>query len=142
MPDSRVIYFVDDASDYRFLVQQVVMRFIPQCRMQFFSDGADLVDWIESGQTPGEDGPKVILLDLDMPKMDGFQTLGVLKQHPQWQSVPVVIITNRDSQEHRQSSLELGASNFLLKPLDLMEIKDLMTKLCNYGGDDRPFVSS
>ncbi|MBO0952942.1 response regulator [Fibrella forsythiae] len=138
----RLIYLVDDDADFQFLVQQVFDLFLPQYRVRLFGDGADLVDVLDGVATSVDDLPGLIVLDVDMPRLDGFQTLAQLKRHPQWQSVPVVIMTNRTDLDYQQQSYQLGASAFVLKPMDLMAIKSLMTLLCEYEGDFSDFLAS
>lgn len=135
MAQPRLVYLVDDAADYRFLVQQVFSLFLPQHRVGLFADGAELVAVIDSGAASAQALPGVIALDVDMPGLNGFQTLSQLKQHPSWQPVPVVMITNRDHEDYRQESYRLGASAFVLKPMNLMALKSLMTRLCEYEGN-------
>jgi CheY-like chemotaxis protein len=128
-----MIYLIDDGADYRFLVQQVFTMFLPQYPVRFFADGADLVEALDS--LANEVRPEVMVLDVDMLRLDGFQTLTILKQHPCWQSVPVVMMTNRTDRNYQQESYRLGASAFMSKPMDLMEIKTVMTQLCEHTGD-------
>lgn len=124
-----MIYIVDDAADYRFLVQQVFNRFLEKYPMRLFSDGIDLIRHIETAP-PEAEQPSVIVLDVDMPGLNGLQTLERLKQKPGWRAVPVVMMTNRDSEEFSRESYRLGASSFLLKPIDLLELKDILSRLC------------
>jgi CheY-like chemotaxis protein len=135
MTESRLIYLVDDDADYRFLVQQIFKKFLPQHHIRFFANGAELIDNIDSPQEQSINRPDVILLDIDMPRLNGFETLLQLKQRVDWQPVPVVMMTNRDQVEFRQESKQLGASAFLLKPIELMEIKTTMTQICDHKGD-------
>ena len=128
-----MIYVIDDGADYRFLVQQVFTMFLPQYPVRFFADGADLVQALDS--LAKEVRPEVMVLDVDMPRLDGFQTLVKLKMHPYWQSVPVVMMTNRTDHDYELESYRLGASTIVAKPMDLMEIKAVMTQLCEHTGD-------
>lgn len=128
-----MIYLVDDAVDFRFLIQQVFNLFLPQYPVRFFTDGADLMQHIEAFPAEGGDAkPKLIVLDVDMPLLNGIETLERLKQRPDWQTIPVVMMTNRDAHEYMQDCYELGANAFLLKPLDLNTLKGLMTLLCQF----------
>lgn len=149
-----MLYVVDDAADYRFIVQQVFNRFLPGYPLRLFADGLDLVESIEwpadlaltdlpepervrSGQsTPGESTldqsrPDLIVLDVDMPKLNGFQTLERLKQHPVWQSIPVVMMSSRVSAEFSETAHQLGAHSYILKPMGLTELQQIMTQLCH-----------
>jgi putative two-component system response regulator len=64
---------------------------------------------------------QVILLDLAMPVMDGFETLHHLKKHPVWSQIPVIVVTANSEEKHR--ALREGASDFLAKPIDVEELK-------------------
>lgn len=63
----------------------------------------------------------VILLDLAMPVMNGFETLERLKSHPVWSQIPVIVVTANSEEKHR--ALRDGASDFLSKPIDVEELK-------------------
>jgi putative two-component system response regulator len=64
---------------------------------------------------------RVILLDLAMPVMDGFETLSRLKADPVWSQIPVIVVTANSEEKHR--ALRTGASDFLAKPIDVEELK-------------------
>ncbi|QRR00659.1 response regulator [Dyadobacter sandarakinus] len=130
-----VVYLVDDEADYRFLVQQVFSIFLPGQQIRFFGSGLDLVAHLELASDQKKGTPEVLILDIDMPRMNGFQTLLQVKRHPDWQGVPVVMMTNRDQAEYAQESYRLGASAFLLKPINLNAIRDVMGFLCEHKGD-------
>ncbi|MGD9655258.1 MAG: HD domain-containing phosphohydrolase [Sulfuricurvum sp.] len=66
-------------------------------------------------------GYSVILLDLAMPVMDGFETLSRLKAHPLWSKIPTIVVTANSEEKHR--ALREGASDFLSKPIDVEELK-------------------
>jgi CheY-like chemotaxis protein len=135
MAGSRLIYLIDDDADYRFLVQKIFKMFLSQHHIRFFENGAEFIDSIDSLQEQSKIRPDVILLDIDMPRLNGFETLLQLKQRLDWQPVPVIMMTNRDQVEFRRESNQLGASAFLLKPIELMGIKTTMTKICEHEGD-------
>jgi len=63
----------------------------------------------------------VILLDLAMPVMNGFETLSHLKSHPVWSKIPTIVVTANSEEKHR--ALREGASDFLSKPIDVEELK-------------------
>ena len=128
-----MIYVVDDAADYRFLVQQVFKRFLPQYSLRFFADGLDLIQSIKRPVNSVQDQlarPGLILLDVDMPKLNGFQTLEQLKRDPLWQPIPVVMISSRLEANFSEAALQGGAVSYILKPMGLPELQTVMTQLC------------
>ncbi|MCE6992951.1 PleD family two-component system response regulator [Dyadobacter sp. CY323] len=139
MQNRHLIYLVDDDADYRFLVQQVFKMFLPQHQVRFFADGSELADAMDLIADENPVKPRVIILDIDMPGLNGFQTLSKLRLHNYWQNVPVLMMTNRDQAEFRQESLRLGADGFSLKPVDLHQIKAVMTDIYAHEGDFTTF---
>lgn len=66
--------------------------------------------------------PDLILLDLVMPGVSGFDLLNVLREHPKHQFLPVIILTAADENGNKLKALELGATDYLSKPVDRMEL--------------------
>ena len=68
--------------------------------------------------------PDVVLMDVMMPKMDGYETCRRLKANPKTKSVPVVFLTAKAQQYERQQGMQAGASGYLIKPFDPMTLCD------------------
>ncbi|MDD2542051.1 MAG: response regulator, partial [Desulfuromonadaceae bacterium] len=64
----------------------------------------------------------IILCDLEMPRIDGFKFLSMLKARPDLQDVPVIILTGMDDRERKIKGLEQGASDYITKPFDPEEL--------------------
>ena len=62
--------------------------------------------------------PKVILTDVEMPRMDGYELLATLKRHDAFKQIPVIIITSRAGEKHRRKALDLGVSEYVTKPYE------------------------
>ncbi len=126
------IYVADDAADYRFLVQQVFNRFLPQYSLTLFDDGMSLIQHMER-LAAAEQGPGLIVLDLDMPKMSGIQTLAWLGQQQYWQAVPVVMMSNRSDSSFKDASYQRGANDYIEKPtpLSIQDLRDTFSQLCD-----------
>jgi CheY-like chemotaxis protein len=60
----------------------------------------------------------VVLMDIMMPEMDGYDTIRVMRRDPQWQQLPIIAVTARALKEDREQSLRSGASDHLAKPID------------------------
>jgi len=80
-------------------------------------DGAEALDQIEALT------PDLILLDVMMPKLDGFEVCQRLKTEPRWRHIPVILITALDSTEALVRGLEAGADDFLTKPVNGLELR-------------------
>jgi CheY-like chemotaxis protein len=60
--------------------------------------------------------PDLILLDVEMPRMDGYELLSTLRAHEAYRNLPVIMVTSRASEKHRRRALDLGASGYVVKP--------------------------
>ena len=78
--------------------------------------------------------PDLILLDLVMPKFDGFEVLDSLKNDPATSDIPVIVLTARAGEEDRQRALELGAEAYMTKPFRPQELWDVLKKFLAGGG--------
>ena len=72
--------------------------------------------------------PQVVLLDLMLPMMDGFQVCQKIRSHPEWNSIKIVVITGLQDPESKIRALALGANHFLSKPFDLEELKRIVSQ--------------
>ena len=91
-------------------------------RIQVARDGAEALDFIfGTGEHAGrqiENGPKVILLDLKLPKVDGLEVLEKVKADPHTKSIPVVVLTSSKEQKDVVESYRLGVNSYIVKPVD------------------------
>ncbi len=70
--------------------------------------------------------PDLILLDLLMPKVDGFEVLKVLKGNEETSKIPIVVLTAKAEETDRQRAMELGADNYMTKPFKPQELWDVI----------------
>ena len=82
----------------------------------------------EALQSVATDAPDVILLDLMMPGMDGFEVCRAVKSNPNWAMIPVLMVTALSERKERLMGIQAGANDFLTKPIDL---QDLMLRVRN-----------
>ncbi len=67
-------------------------------------------------------GIDLILLDADMPGMDGFDVARAVRRDPEFSSTPIIMVTGLDSREDRLRALEVGVNDFVTKPFELVEL--------------------
>ncbi|HEV8508894.1 MAG TPA: response regulator [Gemmatimonadales bacterium] len=78
-------------------------------------DGAEAIDFFAHGAGPV---PKVVLLDLKLPKVDGLEVLRHLKGDPRTKSIPIVVLTSSREEPDIERAYELGANSYIVKPVD------------------------
>jgi CheY-like chemotaxis protein len=92
-------------------------------RIQVARDGQEALDFIfcegEFADRKMENAPKVILLDLKLPKVDGLEVLKRLKSDPKTRKIPVVILTSSKEQRDVIESYDLGTNSYIVKPVSL-----------------------
>jgi len=80
-------------------------------------DGEEALAYLPCWEA-GEPLPVVILLDLHLPKVDGLQVLSQIKSHPQFRTIPVVVLTTSSEDRDMQTAYQLGANSYIVKSAD------------------------
>lgn len=114
MPTKRVL-IIDDEADIRAVVQGCLEE-IAQWNVLTAKSG---VEGLQLANTQQPDG---ILLDVSMPNMGGIEVLQQLRANPQTQSIPVVLLTAKATQEDRETYTQLGIVGLIIKPFDPMTL--------------------
>ena len=105
-------------------------------RIQVARDGEEALQFIfcegpHSGRKI-ENGPKVILLDLKLPKVDGLEVLHRIKSDPRTKSIPVVVLTSSREQHDVVDSYNLGVNSYIVKPVNFEQFSEAVQKLGMY----------
>jgi len=105
-------------------------------RIEVARDGAEAMDFIFcEGQHAArriEDTPKVILLDLKLPKIDGLEVLQRIKSDPRTQAIPVVVLTSSKEQRDVVESYKLGVNSYIVKPVNFERFATAVQELGMY----------
>jgi two-component system chemotaxis response regulator CheY len=113
------VLIVDDSAAIRKILQRVLRQTGMSIRSIYEAgDGQEALDLLKA-QTV-----QLILTDINMPKMDGLQLLGAVKGSPQWQTIPVVMITTEGGEAKVGDALRLGAAGYVRKPFTADQIKE------------------
>ena len=82
--------------------------------------------------SPDTEKPFVILLDLNMPKMNGIEFLKVMKTHPELKTIPVIMLTTSKERQDVLDSFEFGASGYMVKPVDYSKFVEILRRIFIY----------
>lgn len=96
-------------------------------------DGEEALAWIPRWEA-GEPRPVVILLDLKLPRVDGLEVLRQIKEHPELQSIPVVVLTSSKEDRDVKAAYMLGANSYIVKPVDFDKFTEVATQIELYWG--------
>ena len=131
------ILICDDDEDDRMLTQQALVDAHVSNDLRFVGDGEELLDYLyQRGRFAGETGkaprPGLILLDLNMPKMDGRDALKRIKGDPTLRDIPVVMLSTSRRDEDVVRSYQLGVNSFITKPVTFSGLVEAMHVLGRY----------
>jgi two-component system, cell cycle response regulator DivK len=70
--------------------------------------------------------PDLILLDLELPRLDGLSVARDLRRHSKFRKVPIFILSGHDPMEHKQSAIDAGCTDYLVKPIDFEKLDELL----------------
>jgi two-component system response regulator len=119
-PDLPIILLVDDDPDDRLLMQEALEEANLKCTFRTAENGEDLMDYLRNeGPYEGKnltEYPQLIILDLNMPRMDGREALRHLKSSPGLKQIPVVVLSTSKSDQDIQITYDLGCSSYMTKP--------------------------
>lgn len=131
-----VILIADDDADDRMMAKEALEENRLANEIRFVVDGEDLMDYLNCRgkyDAPGSaPRPGLILLDLNMPKMDGREALAEIKNDPELRQVPVVVLTTSKAEEDIYRTYQLGVNSFITKPVSFTSLAEVMKTLTKY----------
>lgn len=129
------ILIAEDDADDRLLTMEALQENRLANDLHFVEDGENLLDYLyQRGKYDPVSAPRpgLILLDLNMPKMDGREALKVLKKDPDLRQIPIVVLTTSKAEEDILRTYDLGVNSFISKPVTFEQLVDVIRKLGDY----------
>jgi len=123
MSDNKIVLIVDDVPENIDILKGMLSS---EFKMKAAIKGEKALSIAQ--RVPDLD---LILLDVQMPEMDGYEVCRQLKANPQTARIPVIFVTGNDSQEEVDKGMALGAVGYLIKPVSADKLKDLIEKILN-----------
>jgi CheY-like chemotaxis protein len=134
--DSITILLAEDDQDDRYLISEALDESGSENQLYIVENGEFLLDFLKNrGRYTDRQKyprPDVIMLDLNMPLMDGREALAEIKKDPQLKRIPIIVLTTSQSDEDINATYDLGITGFITKPMDFRELVGIMESFGNY----------
>ena len=124
------ILVAEDDADDRFLIQTAFEEKGYTDKLDFVENGVELIAYLADNTK--NNIPRIILLDLNMPKKDGRQVLRELKQHELFKRIPIVVFTTTKNENEISRCYDLGANTYIVKPTTFDELLFLVEQIHSY----------
>ncbi|NQZ31552.1 MAG: response regulator [Oceanospirillaceae bacterium] len=137
MKDNLVtIHMCDDDPDDQLLVSDALLEARLGNPIDFTQNGLELLQYLrregEFSHLEGQPLPGLILLDLNMPVMDGREVLKELKNDEVFKSIPIVVLTTSKAEEDIAKSYNMGVNSFIIKPISFDSLVEMVKSMTNY----------
>jgi len=134
--NSITILVAEDDPDDRLLVREALEDIRLCNQLNFVADGRELIDFLRAkgdyADRAGQPLPSILLLDLNMPRMDGREALKIIKTDPALRQLPVVVLTTSKAEEDIYRTYDLGVNSFITKPVTFVALASMMAILTGY----------
>ncbi len=135
-PDTVDVLLVEDnPRDAELILRALKKRGLAN-RIFVVEDGADALDFVfhrgRHAQADAPQPPKVILLDLKLPKVNGLEVLQTIRSDSRTRAIPVVMVTSSGEDPDIQAAYELGANSYVVKPVEFDAFQEAMSELGFY----------
>jgi CheY-like chemotaxis protein len=138
MPDGHAITILlaDDDEDDRLMTRDALRDARLHNELRTVIDGVELMEYLrrEGRYSDPSESPRpgLVLLDLNMPRMDGREALAEIKRDPDLRSIPVVVLTTSKAEEDVIRSYDLGVNSFITKPVTFLGLVEVMKVFSRY----------
>lgn len=133
---SITILIADDDPDDRLMTKEALEENFLANELKFVEDGVELLNYLKRegkySDINTSPRPGIILLDLNMPKIDGREALKVIKSDPDLKSIPIIVLTTSKADEDILKTYDLGVNCFISKPVSFSEFVDVTRTIGNY----------
>jgi len=133
--ETEILLVEDNPTDLE-LALRVFRKHELANRIEVARDGAEALDFLfGEGAHAGRGGlqiPKVILLDLKLPKIGGLEVLRRIKGDPRTRTIPIVVLTSSQEEKDLVESYQLGVNSYMVKPVDFDQFSDCLKQIGIY----------
>jgi len=124
------IIVADDDSDDQYFIDQALKELEFPYTLKAVFNGLQLLDHLKGGDR-ASDRPDFIILDLNMPLLDGYGVLDQIKNDPQLKDIPVFVLSTSRFDHDARKTQSMGAAHFYSKPYRFEELKEIVREICD-----------
>ena len=135
MGKNKVLLVEDNSDDVELALLALEEHYGNRDDVVVMRDGQQAVDYLESIDAANDESPAVVLLDLKLPWLDGFEVLKRIRANPVTRFVPVVVLSSSNEECDMKSSYELGANSYIQKSLDFSRFSESVRQIGQYWLD-------
>lgn len=133
--DLEILLVEDNEGDVE-MTRRALRTAKPQCRLTVANNGDQAIKLLHEGATQEDKRrPQLILLDINMPRMDGKAFLSAIKQEEAFRTIPVVMFTSSESPVDIRECYERHASSYVVKPFDGVQYANTVREVVHYWGE-------
>jgi chemosensory pili system protein ChpA (sensor histidine kinase/response regulator) len=123
----RTVMVVDDSVTVRKVTSRLLERH--GYKVVLAKDGVDAISQLE------ELTPDIMLLDIEMPRMDGFEVANLVRHNPRIAETPIIMITSRTGEKHRERAFQIGVNCYMGKPFQEQELLENIHELLGVASE-------
>ena len=135
MNRATILYVEDDSNDV-LLFKHAIDRVGSDCNLQVFTESEEAIGYLKGAGRFSDRArfplPDVVLLDLKMPRINGFEFLAWMREHDHLRCVPVVVLSSSNHVADIRRAYVSGANSYLVKPIDFVALVELVKSLQSY----------
>jgi two-component system, response regulator len=134
LKEVEILLVEDDAADAEMTLRALRRNNLAN-KVHWVKDGEQALEYVAgSGSYAGRDPalPKLVMLDLKMPKVDGIEVLRALKSDPATRAIPVVVMTSSSEEKDVVASYQLGVNSYIVKPVQFDAFLEIVAKIGLY----------
>ena len=130
MRSNYILAVEDDENDIT-LMKRIFQKQMPDYSIKYISDGEEALQYLRSAKFK-EELPRLILLDIKIPKVNGLELLKNIRLIEEYKSIPVVMLSSSDREDEIQLSYHLGANSYIEKPKTFTDLSRTLPAMMDY----------
>jgi CheY-like chemotaxis protein len=124
----KQVFLVEDSPDHAFLIKRAILATFQDLEFQWAIDGEEAINLIVHNGLR----PDLILLDIKMPRMNGFEVLEILKSNDETKLIPIVILSTSANKKDVSLAYSLGTNCYIAKPVEIVEFQTKLRSIPLY----------